>query len=126
MKLQYRQNNAYSFVLAFTDDHADVYYMDGTDEYPIFDDEYIDNHPEYESKHGDMAFGHSAYYRPCIEAAALDYLRRIAPEISLWSGAEFEADREDSEPVEDFLSRICVDCDHEDEIISEYDTEEAK
>lgn len=123
MTIQYRANNAYSFILAFTAERAEVYYMDGTEEFPIINAEYIEEHPEYESKCGSMREGQSAYYQPAIEAAALDYLRRIAPGIGEWSGADFEADREEDETEEDFMSRILVDDDHAEEIIAELTVE---
>lgn len=106
MKLQYRHNNGYTYLLVIREDYCELYMMDGTDDFPIFDTEYIDGHPEFEKAHGDMRWGQGAYYGPCIEAAALAYLNRIAPEIENWSGAEEEMSGEE---MENFLTWLDSD-----------------
>lgn len=106
MKLQYRHNNGYTYLLVIHDGYCELFMMDGTDEFPVFDTEYIDEHPEFEKFHGNMQNGVSDYYGPCIEAAALAYLNRIAPEIDDWGGAEQEMSGEE---MENFLAWLDSD-----------------
>ena len=102
MKLQYRTTNAYSFMIVFDEDHAETYMMDGSEEFPIFDMTTMrDASPEE------------------IETAARNYLKHVALYIENLSGADYEFEREEDEPIEDFYSRICVDDDHSDELIAE-------
>ena len=91
MKLQYRVTNAYNFMLVFDTNHAETYMMDGSEDFPILTD----------------------------TAEAESYLRSVAAYIENLSGADYEFDRDEDEPVDDFFSRICVDDDHCDEVIAE-------
>lgn len=95
MKLQYRANNAYSYMIVFDEDRAEVYMMDGSEEWPILTD----------------------------KTEAKEYLKGIALYIENLSGADNEVEREGDEPVDDFFSRICVDDDHYEELIAEIQTE---
>ena len=106
MKLYYTENNAYSSLIAIDDDRAECYMMDGSEDFPIINQSWIEAHPEYESFCGDLREGQSASYRPAIEKAAADYLARCAETISEWSGAETEIDRDDDESAEDFETRV--------------------
>lgn len=91
MKLQYRTNNAYSYMIVFDEDRAEIYFMNGEDDFPILD----------------------------TESAAKEYLRTVALNIENLSGADREFEREEDESVEDFYSRICVDDYYSDELIAE-------
>jgi len=68
MKLQYRHNNGYTYLFAIDEEneHAEIFYMDGSDDFPVLSDEQ--------------------------EITA--YLSKIAPYIDQWSGADDEMDGE--------------------------------
>lgn len=69
MKIQYRHNNGYTYVLVIRDDCAEMFFMDGSDEFPVTEDVEI----------------------------ARKYLEHIAPDIKYWSGAEQEMDEDETE-----------------------------
>lgn len=98
MKLQYRSNNAYTYMLVYNNHRAEIYYMDGTEDFPILNS----------------------------EEAATDYLSTVSDNIDNLSGADSVFEREEGEMLDDFLSRICVDDDHASEIIAEYENPEQK
>ena len=69
MKIQYRHNEGYTYVLVIHDDYSEMFVMDGSDEFPVTED---------------------------VETAR-KYLERIAPDIKYWSVAEQEMDEDETE-----------------------------
>ena len=66
MKLQYRHNNGYTYLFAIDEEneHAEIFYMDGSDDFPVLSDEQ--------------------------EITA--YLNKIVSYVDQWSGADDEMD----------------------------------
>lgn len=119
MKLFYTTNNAYCSVIAVYPDHAEWFTMDGSEDLPVINSRYLDDHPEYDSEKGKYGThgGQSYTDRPALEKAAEDYLRRIAYNISDWSWYDTEATVEPGEDEDEFLVRIIG----EDDVLAEYE-----
>lgn len=121
IKLYYLTNNAYNSLLVLFPDRADFYTADGSEDFPIIDTQYIEvDHPEYQTFVGSDARrirGSSGMDAPALEAAAMDYLKRIAPYADNFDGADTTLDREEDESEQDFVNRLLEGND----ILAEYE-----